>query len=46
MVFFKILLIFLIAAPVIFFAFYLYSQMLGYINAKNREEKLRRGDRK
>lgn len=46
MVFFKILLIILIAAPVIFIAFYLYGQMLGYVNAKNREEKLRRDKRK
>lgn len=46
MVFFKILLIILISAPVILFAFYLYGQMLGYVNAKNREEKIRRDRRK
>lgn len=42
MVFFKILLIILIALPVVALAIYLYLQVVEYIRAKNRSEKMAR----
>jgi len=44
MVFFKILLIILVSAPVIAAAWLFYGQVIGYINAKNRQEKKRRNE--
>ncbi len=40
--FFKILLIILIALPVVALAIYLYLQVVEYIRAKNRSEKMAR----
>lgn len=40
--FFKILLIILIALPVVAFAVYLYFQVVEYIKAKNRSERVAR----
>ena len=42
MVIFKILLIILVSAPVIAFAWVLYAQVLAYIREKNRKESERR----
>jgi hypothetical protein len=39
MMFFKILLIILIALPVVAIATYLYTQVVEYIKAKNRSER-------
>lgn len=45
MVFFKILLIILVSAPVIALAWALYSQVVAYIKARNlAERKSRRGE--
>ena len=42
MIWFKILLIVLVAAPVIVIATVLYLQLIKYVNIKNREDKVRR----
>jgi len=42
MIWFKILLIILVAAPVIVIATVLYLQLIKYVNIKNREDKVRR----
>lgn len=42
MIWFKILLIILVAAPVIVIASVLYIQLVKYVMAKNKEDKVRR----
>ena len=42
MIWFKILLIVLVAAPVIVIATVLYLQLIKYVNIKNREDKVSR----